>query len=114
MREHLHVFFELNVALLELRLLGFQAGLAVAKHIALLFELFVADAQLFLLSPQLLRLPLSRAQQLFALAAQASGANRDAHRLAQQLQQLQIGATDGFDEAQLQRSHSFRRRPSLE
>ncbi len=53
MREHLHVFFQLNVALLQLGLLCFQPRLAVAKHVALLFELFVADAQLFLLGLQL-------------------------------------------------------------
>ena len=47
----LGLHLQADVGLLELGLLHFHAGLRFLQDAALLFQLFVADAQLFLLGP---------------------------------------------------------------
>ncbi len=88
--EQLRLFLELRVGLFELRLLGFQPHLRFLERARLHFQLFVADAQLFLLGLQLFGLALGLGEQVFQARAILRGAHGDAERFGDALQQLTI------------------------
>ena len=95
------MLLELHIGLLELGLLGLQARLRFAQLRALRLELLVRDAQLFLLRLQLFRLALGFAQQVFALAPQHAGAQRDGDGFADGVEQLEIRIEGRVQEAEL-------------
>ena len=92
---------ELRVGLLQLGLLHFHLRLRGLERTLLLFELFVADAQLFLLGLQLLGLALGFFQQLFELRAVARGAHGDGQLLGGFGQQPALWLGDRLQEAEL-------------
>ena len=71
--QRLRLLFEVGVDLFELDLLALQARLGVLQRAALLLELLVLDAELFLLRLQLLGLALGLFEQILEVAAILGG-----------------------------------------
>ncbi|CAB3713649.1 hypothetical protein LMG26845_05917 [Achromobacter insuavis] len=90
-----------DVGLLELGLLHFHARLRFLQDAALLLQLFVADAQLFLLGLQFFRLALGLGQQRFEARAVQAGADRGGQHFGGAFQQAAFALADGVVEAQL-------------
>jgi hypothetical protein len=99
-------FLQPHVGLLQLGLLGFEAGLGVLERAALLLQLLVGDAQLLLLRLQFLALPAGFLQQFRLVLAQQRGTQGDADDLAGLLEQGQVlpVAVGALQAAQLQRA----------
>ena len=100
MLEQLRLFLELRIDLFEFRLLRLQLGLGLSERASLLFELFVADAQLFLAGLQLLGLLLGLLQEIFEALAILGRAHRHRDRLRHSIQQFGLGLGDGAEKAQ--------------
>ena len=86
--EFLRLAFELGVGRLELGLLLVQARLARLERVALLLELLVGDAQLFLLGLQLVALPLGLGQQLAHALPERCRPDRERRRRGDPLEQV--------------------------
>ena len=82
--------------MLQLHLLGFQPRLRFGQHAALLFQLFIGHAQLFLLGLQLFALALGFFQQREQALAVQRTAHGHAHRFAHFAQQRALAGHARF------------------
>ena len=102
--QRLGLLFEVGVDLLELHLLVLQPRLRVLQRAALLLELFVLYAELLLLRLQLFGLALGLFEQILEVAAILRRPQREADRLAESGEQLEIVSADRMKEAELDRA----------
>ena len=98
--EQLRLFLEPAIDLLELRLLRFELCLRLPECAPLLFELLIADAQLFLARLQLLGLPLRFLQKFLQPLPIFRCAHRDRDRFGYPHQKLGLGRIHGTEKAE--------------
>jgi len=100
--EQIGLLFELRVDLLERRLLRLQICLRFSQRPALLFEFFIADAQLLLAGLKFFSLLLRFLQQFFEAPAILGGTHRDGDGFGRARQQLTLVGIGGTEESQFQ------------